>query len=253
MAMIRRICKAFLIVSWMMIIWVALALANIGSYWQAQRNLAKVARVWGKGLAWIFGIKIKIIGDANHFEGGLVISNHTGYIDILVHAAVFPIRFAAKSSIRRWPFLGWFIATGRPIWIDRLSPSKSKIAAKKFTDSMDNGVLLLVYPEGTSTSGRDGMLEFKSTPFASAVAGNNWILPTIVSYEETPDSESIAWYGDMIFLPHLWRILGYKRINAEIKIMEAFKPEGRKRKELALFAHDEMEKEYIKILKSKEK
>jgi len=249
MAMIRRLIKAFLLVSWLIIIWVALAAGNIGSYWGAQRRLAKVSRLWGKGLAWIFGIKIKIIGDPSHFEGGLIISNHTGYIDILVHSAVLPIRFASKSSIKHWPFLGWFIATGRPIWVDRFSPTKSKIAAKQFKDSMANGVLLLVYPEGTSTNGKEGMLKFKSTPFESAATGDNWILPTIIRYGETPDAKPIAWYGDMTLVPHLWRILGYKRINAEVTIMEPFKPEGRNRKELALFAYDEMEKEYKKIFK----
>ena len=247
MAMIRRVCKMFLLLGWFVFIWIALGLANIGSYWKAQRKLARVSKLWGQGLAWIFGIKIKVVGDVDHFKGGLVVSNHTGYVDILVHSAILPLRFASKSSIKRWPFLGWFIATGRPVWVDRLSPRKSKIAAQQFKDSMDNGVLLLVYPEGTSTNGKEGMLKFKSTPFASAVAGDNWILPTIIRYGETPDGKSIAWYGDMTLLSHVWRILGYRRISAEVTVLKPFKPEGRNRKELALFVYDEMEKEYTKI------
>ena len=250
MSVIRSIFKAFLLVGWLFIIWIALAVANIGSRWGAQRRLALVSLLWGKGIVWIFGIKTKIIGDPKQIDGGLVVSNHTGYIDILVHAGVWPTRFASKSTIKNWPFIGWFIATGRPVWVDRKSISKSKIAAKEFRDSMANGVLLLVYPEGTSTSGKDGMLKFKSTPFAAAVEGDNWIQPSVIRYGDTPDGKPIAWYDDMTLLPHLWRMLGYKRIYAEVKIMEPFRPEGRNRKELAKFAQKKMEEEYKKLFKA---
>jgi 1-acyl-sn-glycerol-3-phosphate acyltransferase len=112
---------------------------------------------------------------------------------------------------------------------------------------MDNGVPILVYPEGTSTSGENGMLKFKSTPFEAVVHGDNWLLPNIIRYKESPDKEPIAWYGDMTLLPHLWRILGYKNIFAELHVMEAFKPEGRSRKELAKYTYEKMLKEYNKI------
>ena len=120
------------------------------------------------------------------FKGGLIVSNHTGYVDILVHAAVLPIRFASKSSIRSWPLLGWFLRTGRPIWVDRSSPRKSKLVAQQFKDNMDHGLSLLVYPEGTSTDGESGILKFKSTPFAAAIDGDKPVLPTLIRYRKTP-------------------------------------------------------------------
>jgi 1-acyl-sn-glycerol-3-phosphate acyltransferase len=250
MAIFRRILKFFLLTVWMIIIWIAVLLCSFGNYWKVQRRFGKLTVIWGSGLAWIFGIKIKIVGDIGDFKGGLVVSNHTGYVDILVHAAVFPIRFAPKSSIRNWPLIGWFVRSGRPIWVDRSSPRKAKIVAQQFKDSMDNGIPLLVYPEGTSTSGRDGILKFKSTPFAAAGENNNWILPAIIRYGDTPDGKPVAWYGDMTLLPHLWRIMGYKEIQAEVTIMKPFKPDGRDRKELAEYTHKIMTEEYEKIFKS---
>lgn len=250
MAVIRGIFKAFLLSWWLFIIWVCLSLSSIGNYWKAQRRLAAITKIWGNGLAWIFNIKVKVNGYDENFKSGLVISNHTGYVDILVHAGVWPLRFAAKNSIRYWPFIGWFVSSSRPIWIDRTSRQKSKIAAKQFKDSMENDVLLLVYPEGTSTSGKEGMVKFKSTPFEAAVKGDNWILPSIIRYGNTPDNEPVAWYDDMTLLPHLWRILCYREIAAEVTIMEPFKPEGRNRKELARFAQERMEEEYKKVFAS---
>lgn len=247
MATIRRMCRAFLLVGWLTVIALLVTISCIGKSWKVRRRVAKCSLLWGKGLAWIFGIKTKIIGDPQKVSGGLVVSNHTGYVDIMVHAGVWPIRFAAKSSIKYWPFIGWFVSIGRPIWIDRKSVSKSKIAEKEFRDTMTNDIMLLVYPEGTSTSGKDGILEFKSTPFEAAAQGDNWIIPAIIRYGDTPDGKPIAWYDDMTFLPHLWRIFGYKRIYAEITVMEPFKPEGRDRKELSAFTHEQMRKEYEKI------
>ncbi|MFA6714306.1 MAG: lysophospholipid acyltransferase family protein [Victivallales bacterium] len=250
MAIIRRISRIFLLTAWMLIIWIFMILLSFGRYWKVQRRFGILSLVWGKGLAWIFGIKTKIVGDTGDFKGGLVVSNHSGYIDILVHAAVFPIRFAPKSGLRKWPVIGWFLICGRPIWVDRSSPRKSKVVAQQFKDSMDNGIPLLVYPEGTSTDCRHGILKFKSTPFAAAGENNNWILPTIIRYGDTPDGKPVAWYGDMTLLPHLWRILGYKEIRAEVTIMKPFKPDGRDRKELAEFTHRIMAEEYEKIYKS---
>lgn len=247
MAYVRRLLRIIFIFTWLPIVWVMLLYARIGTYWNAQRKIGKISIIWGKGVAWALGIKVKVIGDLSKFKGGLVVSNHTGYVDILVHAAILPIRFAPKSSIKHWPFIGWFIATGRPIWIDRKSKTKSKLIAQQFIDSMNNDVPLLVYPEGTSTSGVDGILDFKSTPFAAVAGNGNWLLPSILRYKETPDGKPIAWYGNMTMLPHLWRILGYKCIEAEVTVMEPFKAEGRDRKELARYTHDLMMKEYDKI------
>lgn len=247
MALVRRIVKIFLLTVWMAFIWVVVILCSLGSRWKAQRRLGKVSLLWGKGLAWIFGLKIKITGDVGDFKGGLVVSNHSGYVDILVHAAVFPIRFAPKSTLRKWPVIGWFLICGRPIWVDRSSPRKAKIVARQFKDSMDNGIPLLVYPEGTSTDGKNGILKFKSTPFAAAVENDNWILPTVIRYANTPDGKPVAWYGDMTLLPHVWRMLGYREVHAEVTVMKPFKPGGRDRKELAEFTHKIMSEEYKKI------
>ena len=252
MALFRRIYRVLFIFIWNSIIWPALLIARCSNYWEGQRKIGTISLVWGKGLARVLGFKIKITGDLDDFKGGLVVSNHTGYVDIIVHAAIWPIRFAPKKSIRNWPLLGWFIASGRPVWIDRSSPRKAKKVAREFEESMLNGVPLLVYPEGTSTSGKDGILKFKSTPF-EAVANTEFKLqPTIIRYGDTPDNKPIAWYGDMTFLPHLWRILGYKEIHAEVVVMEPFIADGRDRKELARYTHGLMEKDYNNIFQKDE-
>ena len=245
MILIRRVYRLALLCGWQLIIWPSLATANLGSYWKAQHNIAKVSLLWGKGIAWIFGLKIDVVGDVKQLKNGLVVSNHTSYVDILVDAAVLPMRFVPKSSIKKWPFIGWFVGAGRPIWVDRSSRQKSREAAKAFRDTIDNGVLLLVYPEGASTNGKN-VKKFKSTPFEAVADSDHWITPTLIKYGKTPDGKPITWHGNMRLLPHIWRLLGYKKVNVQVTIMDSFKSKGRDRKELSLYTHGIMQREYAK-------
>jgi 1-acyl-sn-glycerol-3-phosphate acyltransferase len=177
-----------------------------------------------------------------------------GFIDILVHASIFPIRFAPKIDIRKWPVLGWYLGISRPVWIDRSSPQKSADVVKQFRATMEHGIPMLVYPEGTSTSGKDGLLPFKSTPFEAVASEkqNFPILPILTFYRDGDDGQSVAWYGDMLLVPHFIRILGYKRVEADIYLLPVIIPEKRSRKELALHVHEVMEREYWRIKKERD-
>ena len=179
----------------------------------------------------------------------MIVGNHQGYLDIVAHASIFRIRFAPKKEIRSWPFLGFMISLNRPVWIDRKSRQKSKETAEEMVATMQNGIAMLVYPEGTSTDGQHGLLPFKSTPFEAAAELSLPIQPTLLFYEGVPkQTEPLAWYGDQKLLPHVWRILGLKEIRMRVYVLPVVYPKsGENRKELALRVHDLMEKEYWRV------
>jgi 1-acyl-sn-glycerol-3-phosphate acyltransferase len=113
---------------------------------------------------------------------------------------------------------------------------------------MKRGMYLIVYPEGTSTDGKSGILPFKSTSFEAALVGNSPIIPVITRYNEVPGRPTVCWYGDMTLLPHVWQILRFPSIEAEVRFLDPIMPEGRPRKELASFVHDVMVREYSKAV-----
>src|SRR4051812_1119674 len=39
---------------------------------------------------------------------GLLVSNHLGYLDILVLGSLAPVMFVSKYEVRNWPVFGWF-------------------------------------------------------------------------------------------------------------------------------------------------
>ena len=198
---------------------------------------------WAAAVARILGMKITIYGRIPSGSGHLVVSNHLGYLDVIAHASILPIRFAPKAEIRRWPFFGWMTSLSSPIWIDRRNPRMSAVYAEQFRLTIRHGISMLVYPEGTSTDGDHGILPFKSTPFASAIAAGAKILPTLLFYPE-----NAAWHDETPFGKHLWRVLGMKKLDIDIYILDEITvPENSDRKTLAAAVHQTMEKEYWKI------
>ena len=217
--------------------------------WDAVACSARHAREWARGSARIFNFEVVVHGDPGKFPGGLLVSNHQGYLDILAHAVIFPIRFAPKKEMRNWPLLGPFVAQSHPIWIDRTSRQKAKDAADEMIATLEHRINLLVYPEGTSTDGEHGLLPFKSTPFEAAVDAKCAVQP-LLTFFSSEDSEAypLAWFGHASLLPHIWRVLGLSHVRADVHILPVMEPvPGETRKEMAARVYELMLAEYIRI------
>ena len=224
------------------------SLSRIGrSPWRKVALGAFWAKFWAKGAARITGVKTVVHGVLPESRGKLLISNHLGYLDVLAHASVFNIRFAPKAEIKNWFLFGTLVSLGSPVWIDRKKQLRSREYAEVFKETLEHNVALLVYPEGTSTDGKHGLLPFKSTPFA-ALPENCAILPTLLFYHEKPEnSVPGAWFGDISFAQHVWNVLGLKEIRVDMVIMpEITALPGEQRKELAARVHKAMTEEYEK-------
>ncbi|AVM43361.1 hypothetical protein C5Q97_01040 [Victivallales bacterium CCUG 44730] len=247
---IRRIVRFWKVVWWFIVSSIRVHRDQKGrSGWDAVACSAWHAREWARGSARIFNFEIEVHGDPQQFPGGLIVSNHQGYLDILTHAAIFPIRFAPKMEMRKWPVLGPFVAQSRPIWINRTSRQKSKEAADEMIATLEHKINLLVYPEGTSTDGEHGLLPFKSTPFEAAVEAGCRIQPLLTFFSSgDPNAYPLAWFGHAALFPHIWRILGLSHVKADVYILPVVEPvPGENRKELAARVHELMCAEYKRI------
>ena len=200
--------------------------------WDAILGMTEKIRQWGAGLLKIFNIHVKVIGNTTQYSGGLVVSNHLGYVDIFVHSSIFGLRFCPKSEIRSWPVLGWYTSFTHPIWIDRSSRMKAQQNLEEFKATLEHKVPLIVYPEGTSTDGQQ-ILPFKNSPFELAAAGGFSIQPILTVYRVPEGADSPCWFTDIGILTHLWQLVGIPRIDCEVYILPEIKAEGRNRKELA--------------------
>ena len=218
--------------------------------WKSRKDISLFTRTWARGIAKIVNLSVKTYGVIPCSTAGLVISNHLGYMDIITHGTIFPSRFAPSVEVTKMPIVGMIVRASSPVVVNRRSAATSKQAARDFAKTMRRGMYLVVYPEGTSTDGKGGILPFKSTPFEAAAAADLPVLPVLTRYVEKEGDPTVCWYGDMTFLPHFWRVLGLRSIEAELYFLPPVFPEGRSRKALSSAVHDVMAAEYRKILSS---
>ncbi len=248
-ALTRKIWRIFAVFAWFVaaVIWVSLT--QRGSSRRAEAGTLRWTQRWARVSARIIGLRIVCHGDPDRAPGALVVSNHLGYLDVLVHASVFRLRFAPKIEMRRWPLIGYMTGLSRPVWIDRSSRARARETADAIVQVLKKPISMVVYAEGTSTDGEHGLLPFKSTAFEAAVEAGTPIQPTLLFYRPDPVSGGpVAWFGDDELLPHVWRVLGLKRIEAQVYLLDPVRPlPGEDRKALAVRCHDFMEQHYWSI------
>lgn len=251
---LRRIFRMVTLSLWSVFIGVAaLCFTMFRKEDKAMRRAAEFTRVWALVAARLAGLKISVTGDIPEY-GGLIVSNHTGPFDILVNASLFPVRFAPKKELKYTPFIGQVVALSRPVWIDRSKRLEAKKTAQEISRTVANRVSMLVYPEGTSTDGRSGILPFKSTAFDAAESAGCPVVEVLLFFSCPCDpGKSSAWFGDTPFGTYLWHAIGLKKVEARVYIIGVTQiREGENRKTLAERVHNEMSEAYWRIMHDEE-
>jgi lyso-ornithine lipid O-acyltransferase len=180
----------------------------------------------GRRAAWLhdscarIARRLALAPSVNHAQGGegagLTVSNHLTYLDILVYGAARPFLFVAKSEVRRWPLLGTLATLGGTIFVDRGRSLQVANATREIEQALRDGIPVLLFPEGTSSDGRS-VLPFRSPLFDPAIRAGASVTAAAVRYHAVDASEEqVTYWGDMVFLPHLFRTLCVRGLTAEI-------------------------------------
>ncbi len=187
-----------------------------------------IPQQWHRILCFVFGIKIRITGEPYKNGQVIFVSNHISYLDILVLGTALRASFVAKKDIASWPVFGFLSKLQQTAFI-----SRSHIDAKKEKHALDtmlaSGKSLIIFPEGTSTDGRE-VIPFKSSLFAIALRNENnsdiFIQPITLAMQSVDkhdvvtqdDRDLYAWHINMTtpLAEHLWRFA--KSRGAEIHL-----------------------------------
>lgn len=180
------------------------------------RNAA--VRSWARALSALMHMRIEVRGQAPAAPFFLV-SNHLSYIDIIALATQLDCVFVAKSDIADWPVVGRLAKSVGTIFVDRTSFQDIPRVINLIEEAMDEGLGVILFPEGTSTSG-DGVLPFSPALLEPAARSGLPVHYASISYRTPPEEMSarlaICWWGEMTFMPHFIGALGLKRFEAHI-------------------------------------
>lgn len=172
------------------------------------------SRRWLKRLMRIMGIRFVIHGEP--VKGGqMIVCNHVSWIDIPLVGAALTSRFVAKSDIQHWPMIG-FIARAIGTFFIRRGTGGSKPLLEKLKPHLDAGGSVVIFPEGTTTSGHD-VLPFHPRLFQAAFDCAAPVQPVALRYGLTQSGENIApFIGDDDLLSHIVRMLKAPGLTAEL-------------------------------------
>jgi len=152
---------------------------------------------------------------------GLVVCNHLSYLDILLLCAAMPCFFVAKMEIGGWPIFGKAARSNGTIFLDRSSRASAATVAAQIGERLKLPIPVMLFPEGTSTDGSQ-VLRFHSRLIDPATTAGAPITAASIRYvieDGTPERE-LCWFGDTVFVTHLFKALGTPGFSARVRFGE---------------------------------
>jgi 1-acyl-sn-glycerol-3-phosphate acyltransferase len=138
-----------------------------------------LTRVWSRLLLRLFRVRVRTEGQDHSPAGPAVYAaNHSSSLDILLVLAYLrpDVRIIYKKSLSLVPLLGWSIAVGGHIPIDRSNPFRARRSLLKAAERIRAGTSVLVFPEGTRS--QDGSVgHFKRGSFSLALDASVPVVP----------------------------------------------------------------------------
>ena len=192
---------------------------------------------WAGRLLAVVGVRVAARGRMPTIRGGgaLIVANHVSWLDIHLIHSLLPARFISKAEVRDWPVIGWLAdKAGGTLFLERTSKADAKRMNELMAGHLRAGDCLALFPEGTTSDGRD-LRPFFPSLFQPAVAAEAQVWPALIRYLDGDGNYSPvpAYYGDMSLLASLRRILRTPGLTAEIEFLPALPARGLARRELA--------------------
>ncbi|KAF2758941.1 acyltransferase-domain-containing protein, partial [Pseudovirgaria hyperparasitica] len=133
----------------------------------------------------------------------VILGNHQTSLDVLMLGCIFPkyCSVTAKKSLKLVPFLGWFMALSKTVFIDRANSTSARATFNSAATTMrSTRQSVYIFPEGTrSYASTPTLLPFKKGAFHLAVQAQVPIVPVVVAnYAHILDSKRKIFKGGVI-------------------------------------------------------
>lgn len=163
--------------------WILAALAVRLVTGSARLPLAMARRIWAPPLFWAARVRLDLSGfERVDFQRTyLFAANHQSIFDVAALFAGLPInlRFVARRSLRRVPFLGWYMAAMGMVFVEGGGGVRAGSAVQQAADLLAAGESLVTFPEGTR-SFDGGVGSFKAASLAPAIQAGVPVVPVAI-------------------------------------------------------------------------
>lgn len=186
---------------------------------RAARVSSWVFRNWARWSARALGARIEVEGSPPPAPFVLV-SNHLGYVDIIVLASQIDCVFVSRSDVAGWPVVGPLVRMVGTIFIDREAKRDIPRVLDRVAENLAHGRGIVIFPEGTTSDG-SSVLPFRPPLLEAAARAGIPVRCVSLTYRTPPGSapagETVCWWGDMSFWPHVRRLFRLPYFTARVR------------------------------------
>jgi 1-acyl-sn-glycerol-3-phosphate acyltransferase len=198
-------------------------------------------QAWALQFLALWQIHLKVVGQPVLNGPALLVANHISWLDIIVIHAARHCRFVSKSDIRDWPLVGMLATGARTLYIERTNRKDALRMVKDMASAMLDGDVVAIFPEGTTSDGRD-LLPFHANLIQSAIQARAPVQPMSLQFLDNQTGEitfAPCYIGEDTLIGSMWRTLKAPGITAVVHFGTLQHADGRDRR---TWAHDLREK-----------
>ena len=173
----------------------------------------------------------------------LLLANHVSWLDILAIDAWQPVRFVAKADVRRWPLLGFMVACGGTLFIERERKRDALRVVHQIAAALRGGDRIAVFPEGTTGAG-PALLPFHANLLQAAISTGTPMQPVALRYADAGAVFSAAplYLGETSLLRSVWQVVCADALVAHVAALEPMSADAGDRRTLSELARERIQR-----------
>ena len=199
-----------------------------------QRRVVAIRR-WSRQLLRLLHVRLTVRGSPPSGRAPtLIVSNHVSWLDIWVLDAVVPVRFVAKSDIRRWPLVGFLVSGAGTIFIERRRRHDTARTNRAIVQALTRGEYVAMFPEGATTDGT-AVKPFHASLFQPALGAGARVVVVALRYVNLDGNVNLdaSYVGERSLWESVWLILAHRSLHAELTFAATIDVSGKTRRDIA--------------------
>ena len=210
--------------------------------WLLRKKRARLIQKYSARVLQEMKVEVEVIDPQGYLlkDNALLVCNHMSYLDILVLSSIYPSCYVTSLEMKKTPVLGQLCDLGGCVYVDRKNKRNLPKEISEITQALSRGLNVCFFPEATSHNGEE-LLRFRRPLFNAARYAHKKILPVCLNYVEINGAkfnlnnrDTVCWYGDMTFLPHMWGLCGTEKVKVSVRFLDPLdKPQDFNSRDLA--------------------
>ena len=184
------------------------------------KRYTRAISIWGRGLAYIMGVRFHKLNNRTGPMGDVIIANHMGFLDIPVLLSFFPSVFMIKMEMRRVFYFGNALEKEGHVFVERGDSTSRHKARDGLIKVLEDGDRCIIFPEGQASPGAKRR-PFKPLSFAAAKNFDKLVEACVIDY--LPDRKSLKWDNTRGMFPQLVDLFGRRRTDISVEFFPAEK------------------------------